>query len=156
MENNLYATPKSDISSSSKTVPSVLMYSPKQVACGTIGGPVGLIYFLAANFKAMGREDLRKKTLWLGISLIVVLIIMLPFLPDDVPSTPFTIAYIIIAYQVADKHQMTKQAIMDSESHDFHSNWKVLGLGLLCLLGSMIVLMGPLVVLMLTGIWNPV
>jgi hypothetical protein len=131
------------------------MYSPTQVACGTIGGPVGLIYFLMSNFSALGQEDRKRKTLLLGISLIVALIAILPFLPESVPSTPFTIAYIIIARQVAEKYQMKKQAIIDSDIYDFHSNWRVLGIGLLCLVGSAIVIVGPLMLLILTGVWNP-
>lgn len=133
----------------------IRIYSPTQVACGTLGGPVGLVYFLWANFRALGDAANAGKTLAFGGLSIVALVAGLPFLPEEFPSSPFTIAYIVIARGVAQHLQMTKQAIADSPRHDFQSNWRVFGLGLLCLLGSVVVIMGPLFLLLVLGIWNP-
>lgn len=155
MENEIYATPRSDVDVQPSEATPVFLYSPTQVACGTIGGPVGLIYFLMSNFGALGKEDKKKRTLVVGIASIVALIVILPFLPDSVPNTPFTIAYIIIGRLVAEKYQMTKAKIIESDLHDFHSNWRVLGFSLLCLIGSAIVIMGPLMLLILVGVWEP-
>lgn len=133
----------------------VRIYSPRQVACGTIGGPVGLMYFLMANFDALGQPSRKNRVLNLGILFILALIIILPLLPEDMSSVPFTTAYIAIAYYVAERYQMNKQQIKTSEDYEFHSNWRVLGLGLLCLVGSVIAIMGPLMLLVMTGIWVP-
>ena len=130
----------------------VKIYSPTQVACGTLGGPVGLIYFLYSNFSALGNDRFKKNTIIYGCLFIFVLIILLPFLPDEIPSTPFTILYIVIARLIAEKYQMTKSAIIESENFQFHSNWRVLTFGLLCLLGSMLVLAGPFLILVMLGI----
>ncbi len=154
MENDIYSTPESDIEADSNTSP-ILLYSPTQVAMGTLGGPVALIYFLMSNFDSLGQQQNKKKTLFLGIGLIIALLVIVPFLPANFPSTPFTVIYIIIARQVAEKYQMTKSAIFYSEIYDYHSNWRVLIYGLLCMLGSAIVIMGPLMLLMLTGVWIP-
>ena len=154
MTDNPYAAPTAVVQDRSTDEP-VRLYSPTQVACGTIGGPVGLIYFLWANFSALGKISSARKTLIFGAILVLGLIVLIPFLPENVPSSAFTIAYILIARGVAEKFQKTKQEISDSPHLVFHSNWRVFGFGLLSLLGSAIVIMGPLFVLAALGIWNP-
>jgi len=151
---NPYAAPNSVVLDISTGEP-VRLYSPTQVACGTIGGPVGLVYFLWANFSALGDDTGARKTLIYGAFFILCLIVLIPFLPENFPNSPFTIAYILIARKVAQKYQMTKQGISDSQHYDFQSNWRVLGFGLLCLVGSAILVLGPLLLLAAVGIWNP-
>jgi len=155
MEKDIYEAPKSNIDVQQGLASPIRIYSPTQVACGTIGGPVGLVYFLMSNFDTLGQEGRKKRTLLLGSVLIVALIIIIPFLPESIPSTPFTIAYIVIARQVAENYQMKKADIIASDTYDFHSNWRVFGFSLLCLAGSAIVLMGPLMLLVLSGVWEP-
>jgi hypothetical protein len=154
MTENPYAAPSAAVLAGRIGEP-IRLYSPTQVACGTIGGPVGLIYFLKANFSALGNDAAARKTLIFGALLILCLVALLPFLPEKVPNSPFTIAYILIARGVAQKYQMTKQTISDSPRYDFQSNWRVFGLGLLCLVGSVAVIMGPLMLLAVLGVWNP-
>lgn len=153
MENNVYATPESDVDAKLASASRIRMYSPNQIACATLGGPVGLIYFLMANFETLKKEELRKKTLHLGIALIVALLVILPFVPENFPSITFTVFYIVIAYFVAENCQMKKKEIIESEVYDFYSNWRVLGLALLCMLGSIVVIAGPLMLLGLLGVW---
>jgi len=131
------------------------IYSPTQVACGTIGGPVGLIYFLHSNFSTLGNDKLKKNTLIYGSFFLLALLIALPFLPDEIPNTPFTVLYIVTARLIAEKYQMTKSAIIDSDDFEFHSNWRVLLFGLLCLIGSVLVVVGPLLILSILGVLEP-
>ncbi|MPW29178.1 hypothetical protein F9L16_09225 [Agarivorans sp. B2Z047] len=131
----------------------IAIYSPTQAACGALlGGPIGLIYFLMANFGALENDNARRKTLYSGIVLIIAQLFLLPILPENFPSTPFAVVYIITARMIAEKYQLTKSDIADSEQYRFHSNWKVFGLSLLCLLGSMAVIMIPLAVLDMLGV----
>lgn len=155
MTDNPYAAPSAPVRDVRSITGAIRLYSPTQVACGTIGGPIGLIYFLKDNFATLENHRLERKTLLYGGLLILSLLAVLPFLPDEFPSLPITIAYILTARHVAGKYQMTKQAIAESPIHDFHSNWRVLGIGLLCLVASAIVLIGPLMLLAFLGIWNP-
>lgn len=152
---NPYSAPSAPLRDAPSQADVVRIYSPTQVACGTIGGPVGLIYFLKANFASLGNERLEKQTLLYGGLLILALLALTPLLPDWFPNWPISIAYILMARYVAQNYQMTKQDIASSTVYDFHSNWRVLGLGLLCLLASVIVIVVPLVTLILLGIWNP-
>ncbi|WP_221932910.1 hypothetical protein [Thalassotalea sp. PS06] len=152
MENNVYAAPDSDVNVQSNSDVNKI-YSPTQVAVGTfLGGPVGLMYFLMSNFGTLQKHDSKQKTLYAGIGLIVLLLLTMPFLPDDFPSLPFTVAYVIIARYVADNQQMKKQEIVESDNYVFQSNWKVLGMGLLSIVGSMLAILGPLLVLEFTGV----
>jgi hypothetical protein len=157
MTADIYKTPNSSVeaTSTNREGETIKMYSPTQVACGTIGGPVGLIYFLRSNFSALNKEEEKKKTLIFGAIFMVLLIALLPLLPEGFSGMPFTIAYIIVARQIADKYQMTKVAISESNQHEFHSSWRVLGMGLLCLAGSFVIIAGPLIVLAITGVWDP-
>ena len=117
-----------------------------------LGGPVGLIYFLRENFVALGDDALAKRSLVYGAALIVALLVILPFLPEKFPSSPITIVYMIIGYQIANSRQMTRGAIEASTHYTFHSDWRVFGLGLVCLLGSLTILVGPLVLLSMAGV----
>jgi hypothetical protein len=50
------------------------MYSPGQIAGGAfLGGPVGALYFLRANFIAMGNARLAATTLLYGIPFVVAI-----------------------------------------------------------------------------------
>lgn len=75
-------------------------------------------------------------------------------MPDEIPSTPFTILYIVIAVLIAEKYQMTKSAIIDSDDFEFHLNWRVLLFGLLSLVGSALAFMGPLFLLAILEVWE--
>ena len=147
---NPYAAPESEIAEDTGNHP---IYSPNQVMAGAfLGGPVGLIWFLRENFVTLGDDGLAKKSLVYGAGLIVALLVILPLLPEKFPSLPFTIAYMILGQQIANSRQMTRKAIEASTRYTFHSNWRVFGLGLLCLLGSLIVLVGPMLALTMSGV----
>ncbi|WP_426358650.1 hypothetical protein ACPUVO_00025 [Pseudocolwellia sp. HL-MZ19] len=149
MESNVYATPKSDIENTSTDLAEVNVYSPTQIACGAlVGGPVGLIYFLMTNFSSLNNNEGKRNTLYAGVALIIAL---LSILPDDFPSAPFTVVYVVIARAVAEKHQITKKAIIESEQYQFESNWKVFGISLICLIGSAVVLFVPFFILSMLG-----
>lgn len=125
------------------------VYSPTQAACGGLGGPVGAIYFLYSNFAALGMQDYKNKTLTYGGAITIALIFLILVLPENFPSFPFTIFYVAIAKVVATKYQMTKEAIIESEDYDFHSNWRVFGITMLCSIGSFIVVAVPIFLLVM-------
>ncbi|MGN7724409.1 hypothetical protein ACTJIL_01125 [Luteimonas sp. 22616] len=154
MQQNPYAAPTAVLRGDAAGA--VRLYSPSQVACGAlVGGPVGLIYFLRANFSALGNDRLVTTTLLVGVALIVALIAILPLLPEDFPGSLLSILYIVTGRHVAEKHQISKQAIAASDRFAFHSNWRVFWIGLLCLLASFVVLVLPLMLLAAAGVWTP-
>jgi len=134
------------------------IYSPNQVACGTIGGPIGLIYFLHSNFATLGNDRLKKNTLVYGVVFLIAEIIAMQFIPDEAPNELFTILNIAIARLIAEEYQMTKSAIVESNEFEFHSNWRVLFFGLLCLIGLVLVFLGALyliLILITSGFLEP-
>ncbi|MHA6204698.1 hypothetical protein ACXU4B_09765 [Dyella soli] len=133
--------------------PTIALYSPTQASAGAfLGGPVGLIYFLYRNFAALGKKSEARMTLILGAVLVVALWVVLPILPQKMSGVPFTVAYMVIARQVAEKYQLTKQVIASSSQYTFQSSWNVVGMGVLCVLGSVVLILGPFVVLYATGV----
>ena len=152
MLDNPYATQGSNVVSQNASA-AIHLYSPTQAAAGAfLGGPVGLVYFLRENFMALGNEEFAKNTLIYGVLLLIGLAILIPLVPEDIPSLPFTIAYVIAARYIAEKCQVTKQGIIDAPEYEFHSNWRVAGLGLLCMVGSAAVVLGPVMLLVSLGL----
>ena len=155
MTHDPYTAPASPLAESEagRNADPVAMYTPVQVGAGTfLGGPVALVYFLRANFVAMGDPGRARHTLLFGIALLVVLVSVVPFLPDDFPNTPISMGMTFAAYLYAEQSQMKKQAILDSPDHYPHSGWRVFGLGLLCLVGSLLVIGVPLFTLYALGV----
>lgn len=145
-----YATPRSDIGKDSDTCS---IYTPNQIMAGAfLGGPVGLIHFLRANFVTLGNDALAKRSLVYGAALIVALLVILPLLPEKFPGLPITIAYMVFGRQVANRYQLTGRAIDASTRYTAQSNWHVFGCGLLCLVASLIVLVVPMMLLGALGI----
>ncbi|GAB3097702.1 hypothetical protein GCM10027159_18230 [Lysobacter terrae] len=114
-----------------------------------VGGPIGTIYFLWVNFRTLQKHTAAMYTLWLGAIGLAAIVASVFLLPDDFPSAPFSIAYVVIAGGVARQYQLSKEAIAASDRFVFHSNWRVFGLGLLCLLASAVVM----VAVAGAGIW---
>ena len=118
------------------------MYSPTQAASGAaLGGPIGVVYFLWANFKNLGRARAAKITVWSGLAGTILVLILALTVPDNTSSAPFTLAYILIARSVSSRWQMSKEAIASSSNHHFHSNWRVFWMGMACLLVTVILLL---------------
>jgi len=150
MSQNPYAAPEAPLVQIASA--NIAVYSPNQASFGALlGGPVGLIYFLRENFLILGNKAAARNCLILGALLILALIIVLPRLPAKFPTTPISILYIVVARSIAEKFQITKQAIVESTQYTFKSNWNVFGMGLLCFLGSVIAVIGPILALYALG-----
>ena len=151
MSHSPYSPPAASLAfAPSKPVP---LYSPTQAAMGALlGGPVGLVYFLRSNFVALGNLSAARKCLWAGALIVVALVVILPLLPEKFPSSPFNLAYIFAARGVTERFQLNKAAIASSPEYAFQSNWRVFGLGLLCLVGSVVAIGGPIMALTLAGV----
>lgn len=131
----------------------VLMYTPSQVALGALlGGPMGVIYFLWTNFQAMDRQPAANRTIaWgmLGFAALVLLLMLMPRRPE---AFLLTLAYIVIAGQIARKLQMSREDIGRSALHRRQSSWRVVGIGLLCSLLSLVVALMLMLMFDLLGV----
>src|SRR5215475_7039667 len=114
----------------------IKVYSPNQVAFGTfVGGPVAGAFVLWSNFRAVGNNVGARQTLIWGALLALLLLLVVPFLPDKLPGTgmPIVVALSLTARALADKYQLSKSAIQESEQYAFQSNWYLFGISIVML-----------------------
>lgn len=143
---NPYTPPSADLTNQ----PSALkcIYSPLQAATGAaLGGPAGLVYFLRSNFIALENKKAGYICIAAGLCLALLLALVVPTLPNGSPGILLTLMYFFGAWYVASNFQKVERRSVSLEKFRFHSNWKVVGMGLLCYLISVIVIVGPLFVL---------
>lgn len=118
------------------------MYSPTQIAAGTyLGGPFAGIYFLKSNFDTLGQSELSKKTLLIGCIITILLIGILPFVPENTPNSLIPILYLIPVVMIVKRYQLSKEAILESTEYSFQSSWKVFGMSLAWMLAFFFVAM---------------
>jgi hypothetical protein len=116
------------------------VYSPTQIALGTfLGGPLAAIYFLKGNFDVLGKEDLSKRTLQIGMAVSLVIMAILPFLPEATPNTLIPMLYLIPVIMIVKNHQMTKDEIISADEYSFQSSWKVFGVSIAWMLAFLVV-----------------
>jgi hypothetical protein len=114
----------------------IKLYSPTQVyASSFLGGPLAMIFVLRRNFEALGNKAGAKWTLIGGLVFTVALFTVLLVLWHFNVSTEggkylVPLLYSVVARQICEKYQKSKQAIQDAPEYEFQSNWKVFGLSL--------------------------
>jgi hypothetical protein len=109
-------------------VDKIKLYSPTQVTIGSfMGGPFASVYMLWQNFQSLGNRHAANRSLVWGAIFIVAVLVVIPILPERFPNSALPIAYSVGARFIAEKLQMTKQAIIESDRYGFQSNWNVFG-----------------------------
>lgn len=109
------------------------VYTKGQIFWGTmLGGPLSAIYFLRQNFLAQEDFERSGKTITYGLIFFLLLVIVIPFLPENIPSLPFAIAYAFCARAIYDGYQ-TSLADRPRYSH-----WRVTGISLLLIIPTLI------------------
>jgi hypothetical protein len=113
------------------TVDKIKIYSPTQIAVSSFcGGPFAAVFTLWKNFRSLENASGAMQTLVWGSLFVVVLFVVVPYLPDKFPNVAIPLAYALTARFIAQQHQMTKQAILESDRYAFQSNWNVFGISI--------------------------
>jgi uncharacterized membrane protein YdbT with pleckstrin-like domain len=73
--------------------------------------------------------------------LTVVLLLILPFLPDQFPRAALPIAYSFAARAVASQTQMSKEAIAASDQYALQSFWNALGVSVVGLVVFVVIVL---------------
>jgi hypothetical protein len=107
------------------------LYSPGQMFFGAfLGGPLAAAWLMSRNYLVLARADRAKQTLWLGV-LVTVLVLMVAFMmPPQVPNAIWPILYSLGIYSYA-THQfgeITRQHYAAGGPKP--SSWRVVGAGL--------------------------
>jgi hypothetical protein len=115
------------------------IYSPNQVlAVSFLGGPMAMVYALWKNFHDL--EDphgMRQILLW-GSFFIIALMAFAPLMSSTWPDYVLPFAYPFAAWSLAERHQMTKQAITDSQTYEFQTVPNVIAVSIIFLLAMMV------------------
>jgi len=136
-----------------QSVSEAKLYSPTQVALSAFcGGPFAAVFVLKKNFDVLGGGSNSKKTIIWGAIFIVVLLLMLPFLPEGTPNVALPVAYAFAARSIAEKYQMSKKAILDSQQFSFQSNWNVFGISVGFAILFMLIFIGWIFTLQALGL----
>ena len=111
-----------------------------------IGGPLGTTWLLAENFKKLGHpEKVRKTWIW-GILALIFLLVLSFLIPDDwkIPNFVFPVICLGIASQVTKTTQGPAIQQHLSEGGAIYSLWRAFGIGLICLLITLVVVVAIL------------
>jgi hypothetical protein len=134
---NPYAPPQSDISIvPEKRGPGVKkVFSPAQGALGALlGGPLPGAYFVAANFRALGKSGRALLTTIWGVAILLAVLLWHSRLPEGVLNYSIAIVYSAAAWAIIAWTQFTKAQIVASTKLTVHSNGRVVGIALAGLL----------------------
>ncbi|WP_346838129.1 hypothetical protein [Microbulbifer sp. SAOS-129_SWC] len=140
MNNNPYEAPSAELGHLAQREPGEI-YSPNQITAGSfLGGPIAAIYFLRSNYLIIGKLEHAKKVLVFGILFIIILIGIIPFVPENLPNLFIPFVYTLAAKQIAAATQPSREEIDKDTRYSFPSNWKVLGITLISAIIFIIVL----------------
>ena len=116
------------------------LFSPRQIELATfLSGPFSAIYLLIANLKILGRHQLLKKVILIGVLILLCTTLAHIYLDQSYSDHPYwekaqnleNFLYTFIVWLFLKKHHLTKEEISASTQFEFRSNWKVLGFSLL-------------------------
>lgn len=120
-----------------------LLYTPRQVLQGSfLGGPLAAVYYLWKNFQTLGNSSGAKWTLRYGLAFSILLLLLIPLLPERTPNLIIPLAYSWSAYFLVVRYQRSKEQISSSPELGFHSTWKVTGIALAGLITFAVPLLG--------------
>jgi hypothetical protein len=71
-----------------------------------LGGPLAAIYVVSANFKEMNLQGLEAFSIKIGLLLTIVLLLILFYLPEHIPTSLVWIGYSLCVYLFVQKIQV--------------------------------------------------
>lgn len=134
-------------------MPGSKVYSPTQAAMGALlGGPIASVYFITKNFSVLGDDKLVKQSSFYGSLVIIIVLAILPFLPENFPNMVIPIITVVSTRALIEKLQFKKEDISNNEHLDFQSNWRVFFAGLISMAIAYVIAVIILLVLDALGI----
>src|SRR6185503_9708713 len=118
----------------------VKLYTPNQVALASfIGAPLGGFWLIAANYRVLGKDSARMKAIATGVLSTVAILSLGLVLPENFPRVVVPAAYTFGMKQLAIALQGIDIANLTTSGK--HSTWRAAGVGFLCFIGMMAVVM---------------
>jgi len=129
------------------------IYSPNQVlAASLLGGPIAMVYVLWKNFQTLENPHGMQQILFWGSIFVIALLLFSPLLPNNWVGFVIPLAYPLAARSLAESFQMSKQAIADSQTHEFQSVWNVITVSIVLMLAMIVVAFAWFMVLVAVGL----
>jgi len=151
-QENPYASPESVIE---KRSVGGALFTPLQVGIGTfMGGPLAGTYYLMSNFDVLNKHKEARYSLLGGILLTMVILGLLPIMPERFPNYILPISYAFGAAHLVKIKQLTKGKIAKSKNYQFRSNWKAVLVSFLGVVAFFIVLFAYVFLLGFFGIMD--
>jgi hypothetical protein len=103
MDENLYAPPKSNVADFAPNG-SISLYSPRQIyTAAFLGGPLAGTWLISRNFHMLSESSDCRKSLYVGVAVIVGLFLLILVLPKNMPQVVIPIAYSYLFYNFAQR-----------------------------------------------------
>ena len=109
------------------------------LAAAFIGGPMAMVYVLWRNFQTLENPHGMRQVLLFGALFVAALLIFAPLMSTDWPDYVLPFAYSAAGWSLADKFQLSKRAIRDSEAYEFQSVWTVIAVSIVFLIAMIVV-----------------
>ncbi len=114
------------------------IYSPNQVlAVSFLGGPMAMVYALWRNFHGLQDPHGMHQILFWGSIFIVALMLFAPLMTSTWPDYVLPFVYSLAAWSLAERHQMTRQAIATSQDYEFQTVPNVIAVSIVFLIAMM-------------------
>ena len=149
MDRNPYAPPRSNVELTSSgpqtTLRASRLYSQKQIAVATfLGSPLAGAWFMATNYRELGKDALATQAVWWGIGGAIVMMFIAFLLPDNFPNSVLPIACAGGMHALAESKLGSVIKEHRAAGGPLFSWWRVVGISLLCALILVVVVFGAL------------
>jgi hypothetical protein len=140
LDPNPYAPPKSNVEGAaavapSEPVPTERLYSLNQIAVATfLGTPVAGAWLTARNQETLGRAQESSRTWTIGIATTLLLLVVSYLLPDRFPNSVLPLACALGFRALAEARFGPAISAHRNAGGRWFSWWQVVGIGLLCAL----------------------
>ncbi len=153
MTDNPYAAPRAELVTEPDTIGALFSY--RQVGIATfLGGPFVAVWMLRSNYLGLRRDTLAHATLWSGLILSCLWLLLVLILPNSINGLPISIAQGGLAGWLAYEFHQKDPRRPSGADLMFKSNWLVLAVILAGAAASIAVLIGITLLLQASGYWK--
>lgn len=104
-----------------------------------IGGPWAGCWGIASNYKSYGKHDDKRLWNWAGFGSVVLLGLIAPYIPENIPGIPFVVAYSMALRTAAVQIEQNNRASAVNVIVEKPSTLKLIGVAIGFLLATMVV-----------------
>ena len=123
-------------------------YSPGQIAgAAFLGGPLAGSLLLASNFTLFGSRLSRGQTILLGVLATFAVVGLAVVVPENTPNALIPALYAGICQQISQHSHGAEFKEFISSGGKRYSHWRVLGIGVACLVAFLAAFVAVLLVL---------